>query len=188
MVILLSYLLYILVGSYGVCSLTRSLVSTIFTFRWIKKNVKVQTTAKINSHVVMTLNGVWTPAAEFAFHIEYHQNVPLLPGPRIFMIISLINAPLLIFFRYLDPTALNKNFKMKRIYLIWVCRDIREFTWFLQLMNDTIKHVSLYCFTIKSCTWRMKGFRWKYKRNNSSSSTYLLLIKSTTIYIRNDAK
>eukprot|EP00111_Clytia_hemisphaerica_P005367 TCONS_00015513-protein len=45
------------------------------------------------------------------------------------------------YLKYLDPTALNKNFKMKRIYLIWVCRDIREFTWFLSLMNDTIKHL-----------------------------------------------
>ena len=34
------------------------------------------------------------------------------------------------------------NFKMKRMYLIWTCRHVKDFTWFLDLMTDTMKHLT----------------------------------------------
>ena len=46
-------------------------------------------------------------------------------------------------FRLLDPKNLDKKFKLKRMYLMWACRDINEFTWFLDLIVATSKHVSL---------------------------------------------
>lgn len=47
--------------------------------------------------------------------------------------------------RALDPQCLSKNFKLQRMYLIWTCRDVKEFIWFLELMISTQKHVSDVC-------------------------------------------
>ena len=44
--------------------------------------------------------------------------------------------------RTLDPQCLSRNFKLQRMYLIWTCRDVKEFIWFLELMISTQKHVS----------------------------------------------
>lgn len=83
---------------------------------------------------IIRVDGPYGSPNEDSF--RYPVNVSVAAGIGITPFACVLN-----YLKYLDPTNLNKKFKMKRIYLVWVCRDIKEFTWFLELMSDTVKHL-----------------------------------------------
>ncbi|XP_065676890.1 NADPH oxidase 4 isoform X2 [Hydra vulgaris] len=68
---------------------------------------------------------------------RYPVNISVAAGIGITPFAAVLNK-----LRSLDPKLVDKNFKMKRMHLVWACRDIQEFTWFLQLMFDTVKHLN----------------------------------------------
>ena len=67
---------------------------------------------------------------------RYPVNISIAAGIGITPFAAILND-----LRKLTLNKLHKNFKMKRMYLIWTCRDVKDFTWFLDLIIDTMKHL-----------------------------------------------
>ncbi|XP_057307791.1 NADPH oxidase 4-like [Hydractinia symbiolongicarpus] len=45
------------------------------------------------------------------------------------------------FLRHFNPNKVHKNFKLEKLHLIWVCKDVNEFSWVVDLIKEVRKHL-----------------------------------------------